>query len=121
MGCVSCTTPRWKNTAILGGTQDTGVSVEGTRGHLPQLCPTTDRNNRLAQPPHRLQNDGRIGSCREPCSCSFVIVQLMKTEVTLQLAPSGGLRGAGTERVHHTAQPHAPPCGNPGRCAALAL
>src|SRR6516162_3191908 len=38
-----------------------------------------------------------------------VIVQLMKTEVTLQLAPSGGLRGAGTERVHHTAQPHAPP------------
>jgi hypothetical protein len=38
-----------------------------------------------------------------------VIVQLMKTEVTLQLAPSGRLRGAETERVHHTAQPHAPP------------
>ena len=40
---------------------------------------------------------------------AFVIVQLMKTEVTLQLATSGRLRGAETERVHHTAQPHAPP------------
>jgi len=39
----------------------------------------------------------------------IVIVQLMKTEVTLQLATSGHLRGAETERVHHTAQPHAPP------------
>jgi len=39
----------------------------------------------------------------------LVIVQLMKTEVTLQLATSGHLRGAETERVHHTAQPHAPP------------
>jgi ParB-like nuclease family protein len=38
-----------------------------------------------------------------------VIVQLMKTEVTLQLATSGRLRGAETERVHHTALPHAPP------------
>src|SRR4249920_2364801 len=32
-----------------------------------------------------------------------VIVQLLKTEVTLQLATSGRFRGAETERVHHTA------------------